>query len=191
MASIAVCGFKTVYKGDKEQDWVLVAPVGEAFERTKTWHRVDKIRPPEDWDENRKSSLTYIDMAEKWKVIGPAYDAWKQGQAIPVDGTPLAAWSGVTAEKAEVLKQMGIYTVEQERDMSETAYAKLPFPNARDLPKLAGEFLSGKDKASLAEENARMKERMEAMETMLEEMSKGTPKRGPGRPKKADSEAAA
>ena len=63
------------------------------MDKVRTWHPVLNLMPPADWDETRRSSPTYIDMAAKWATIGPAYEAWKRGSEIPQDGTPLAAWS--------------------------------------------------------------------------------------------------
>lgn len=186
MALFSVVKFKTEYKGDRATDMVLLAPVGEAYERTKTWHRVDKLRPPADWDDDRKESPTYFDMTAKWSVIGPAYDAWKSNMEIPETGTPLAAWSGINADQAEYFKRMGIKTVEAIRDMSESAYSKLPFPGANRFPKLAGDFLAGRSDANLAEKLANAEERMAAMEEMLNATAV---KKKPGRPPKKVSEA--
>lgn len=179
MTNFVVLGFKTEYAGENAVDWVEIAPSGEAFERTHTWHRVKDITPPE---KPNMENLSHVDMVERWKVIGPKYDAYKAGLELPEDGTPLAAWSGVTPEQAKVLRGMGINTVEGVRDMSESATAKLPFPQARKLPGLAREFLDGRGKAEAQAEIEAMREKMAAMEEMLAEAM--AQKRGPGRPRK-------
>lgn len=184
---IRVIDFRTEYRSGRDPvDWVLIAPPGPGFERTRTWHRVERIRPPEDWDESKRQSLTYRVMADKWSVIGPAYEAWKAGADIPETGTPLEAWSGVTADQTKFLKGLGIRTVEDVRDMTEATISQLRFPNARKLPALARDYLDGADLAQKDATIAEMRERMAAMEAMLEEAAK--PKRG--RPPKGESEAA-
>ncbi|MDX5367910.1 MAG: hypothetical protein LPL29_00890 [Alphaproteobacteria bacterium] len=181
-----VLGFKTEYKGDKAIDWVEMAPAGEGFERTHTWHRIKDIKPPEHANPD---SLSHRDMIERWKVVGPKYQAYKDGLEIPEDGTPLAAWSGVTPDQAKALRAMGISTVEAVSEMSESATTKLPFSGARRLPALAKEFLDGRGKAEAQAEIEAMREKMAAMEEMLGEyMAKE--KRGPGRPKKQEVDAA-
>lgn len=187
MSQFVIIGFKSEFTNGKQVDWVEIAPSGEAFERTHTWLRVKDITPPEHPD---LTAPSHIAMVERWKQIGPAYEAWRNGQELPDDGTPLAAWSGVSPEQAAVLIRMGLKTVESVRDMSESAIVKLPFPNARKLPALAGEFLSGRDKASQAQELDAMREKMAAMEEMLAEyMAKDeAPKRG--RPRKQEADAA-
>ena len=189
MANLMVVEFKTEYKGDRAIDWVLLAPAGEAFERTKTWHRVKDITPPENMDETIRDTPSMVDIVERWKLIGPKYLAFKAGDEIPETGMALAAWSGVTAEQAAVLRRMGIRTVEDVAEMKDSTTDKLPFPNARKLPALATEFLSGKGKAEQAAELSDMREKMAAMEEMLAEaLAADKPKRG--RPRKEEAEAA-
>lgn len=188
---LSILEFKTDYRLGKEPvDKVLIAPKGEGHLKTQTWHRVAKLRPPEDADENTRDSLSYRDMEAKWSVIGPAYEAWKKGAEIPENGTPLAAWPGVTADMARVFVSMGIRTVEDVRDMGDGAISKLPFPNARKMPDLARKWLEGTDAAAKDAENAELRERIAAMEEMLSERAEEKPKRGPGRPKKTETEAA-
>jgi len=182
MSGIRVIEFKTEYSGDRATDMVLLAPAGDNFDKVRTWHRVEKLRPP-NWDETKRESLTYKAMAARWEVVGPAYDAWRVGNAVPETGTPLGAWSGVTQDQAALLRGMGILTVEHVRDMGEGALTRLPFPGARQLPKLAGDFLSGRDAADKDRQIAEMQERMAAMEEMLE----ASQKRGPGRPRKDEA----
>ena len=185
---LSILEFKTLYEVGKEPvDMVLVAPKGEGHQKTQTWHRVSKLRPPAGVDDSTRDSLSYQDMEAKWSVIGPAYEAWKDGNELPESGTPLAAWSGVNTEMATALRAMGFKTVEDVRDMGDGAISKLPFPNARKLPELAGKWLDGADSAAKDVENAELKERLAALEELLAETTK--PKRG--RPPKQTEEAAA
>lgn len=182
MADFVVLGFKSEYRNNREVDWVQIAPSGEAFERTQTWLRIKDITPPANVDETRANGLSYKVMAARWAVIEPKYRAWKAGQDIPEDGTPLAAWAGVSPEQVAHLRHMGIQTVEAVRDMGEGAIARLPFPNARKLPQLAADFLSSKGEAEKDRLIADMQERMAIMEEML--AAQQPEKRGPGRPRK-------
>lgn len=189
MSDFVIIGFKTEYIGERAIDWVEIAPSGEAFDRTRTWHRIKDVTPPEDVDDTRRDSMSFKIAEARWQKIQPKYEAYKRGQDIPEDGTPLAAWAGVSPEQAAHLKAMGLRTVEAVRDMSESAVSRLPFPNARKLSQLAGDFLASKGEAAKDAELAEMRERMAIMEEML---AAGQPeKRGPGRPKKVAEEEAA
>ena len=189
MSDFVVLGFKTEYRADRATDWVEIAPSGEAFERTRTWHRIKDIQPPESVDFDRQEGISYKVQTARWNVIGPKYQAWKAGQDIPADGTPLAAWAGVSPEQAEHLKRMGIATVEAVSTMNEGAIARLPFPNAAKLPKLAAEWLSSKGEAAKDAMIADMAERMALMEEMLAAQADQPEKRGPGRPRKQEEAA--
>lgn len=181
----AIVQFRTTYPvGRPPVDWVCVAPSGESYTRTQTWHRVDKIRPPENVDDGVKSSPSYQAMMGRWSVIGPKYEAWKSSNEIPDDGIALAAWSGVTPEIAEILRRQGIKSVESVAAMSPDLASKLPMPNARKLPQMAKDFLESRDKVAEQNRIADLEEQLAAMRELLEA------KRGPGRPKKVEEDAA-
>lgn len=194
--SFAILEFKTEYlnrknaKGEFETvavDYVLLAPRGDGFERTQTWHRVTDLIP-RDGDTGEMADI----MRGRWALIEPKYKAFKEGEEAVEDGTPLGAWPAVTQDKAKYLRGMGIHTIEHVAEMSSADVQKLPFPNRLELPKLAKMFLDGKDRAAMAQEKAELQERIAAMEEMLAEVTNpsgdGKPKRG--RPPKQKVEAA-
>lgn len=187
--SIRVVEFKTEYRtGKPPVDMVLIAPIGENFEKVRTWLRVNEMRPPQNVDEVLASSPSYQAMIARWEIVSRAHEAWKNSTELPEDGLPLAAWSGVTAEQATVLRRMGVLTVENVAAMGEQALAQLPWPNARKLPQMAREYLSGQSGAEKDAMIADMQERMAAMEALLAEKIETTePKRGPGRPRKDEA----
>ena len=186
--TIRVLEFKQDYANGKATDMVLIAPIGEAHQKTQTWHRVSKLIPTDNMRNDARKSDSFMAMEARWSIIGPAYEAWKNNSDLPETGTPLAAWSGVTKDQAGLLKGMGMRTVEEVAEASVEAVAKLPFPNARKLPALAAAFLKGEDAAAKDARISEMEERMAAMAEMLEAQAAEKPKRG--RPAKQDSEAA-
>lgn len=191
---IRVLRFKQEYRANRDPiDLVLVAPLGADFDKTQTWHRVSKIRPPETDDHNILESLSYQDMTAKWSIIGPQYEAWKSGSELPETGTPLAAWSGVTGDQAKHMQGLGIRTVEDVAAMGESTIEKLRIPDARRLPALASKWLKGADAASKDAEIEVLKEQMTAMAELLEERvaadSKAAAK--PKAPRKAQATEAA
>lgn len=104
-------------------------------------------------------------MAARWAQIEPAFSAFLKGQSIPINGTPLAAWPGVSPEQAEVLRQSGIRSIEEVRDLAEGQLDKIRLPNMRDLRTQARLFLENTDAAKAAEREAKK-------DAMLEEMAK-------------------
>lgn len=165
-------GFKLDDKGKRvlemqEVDWVRYAP-SHSPQNTMTWERVKHMEVTDAMlagEETEKLKL----MRARWSMIKPAYDAWKSGQDMPLNGTPLAAWAGVTAEKAEVLRRFGIRTVEDVSVLAESQVEKIPLPAVRDMRKAAKLFLESRGSAELAEREAERDKEMEAMRARLKE----------------------
>lgn len=188
---IRIIQFKTEYRPDgKAVDMVeftgknAMTPEGNITH--STWERVDDLRPKPGMEFEKGERATYQRVL--WSHLEPAYEAWRGGQAIPENGTPLAAWSGLSVEQASRLKAVGIVTVEAIAEASETLLAKPPLPNMRELKKQAQMFLDSRENSALVARMAELEEQNAAMLEMLSE--KDEQKRGPGRPKKTESEAA-
>lgn len=188
MSQILITGFHQKYKKDADGnltpvDWVSWVPVN-APQTIGNSERVDRLNPanvklPEG--ANGGDKLAYMGMI--WAEVEPAYKAWKEGREVPLNGMPLAAWPGITPEQAEIFRMSGIRTVEGVRDMTDSMRSKVRLPNTRELQALAGTFLENSDAAKAAEREAEkdrqiveMRERMEAMEALLEERTNPAPK---------------
>lgn len=157
----------------KAVDWVELAPAGASFGSTRTWVRVAELIPPEHLRTVQPAEIEQLSdfearLALRWQIIGPAYEAYKRSEDMPESGTPLAVWPGVTSAQAEVLRGMGYRTVEDVAAMDDRTVGGLKWPNARSLPETAKAYLGGQDVAAKDAEIATMKERMAAMEEMLE-----------------------
>jgi hypothetical protein len=157
------------------EDWVSYSPAHSPI-GTKNVERVrhmipDPARVGEDAD-----GVKLAFMSARWAQIEPAYDLWKSGQEVPVNGTPLEICPIFNPGMIEVLKQVGIRTVEEIRDLSEIHLTKIALPNMRDVKKQAGIFLENMNGAAAAEREAEkdaqlaaMAERLASMEALLEQ----------------------
>lgn len=184
---VRVLGFRRDMRPDgRHVDLVQVtnrAAYGDSGQLTHaTWHRVAKLIPPDGGDNEGK----VLHMRLMWNIIGPAYEAWLKNEEIPQDGTPLAAWAGVSAEKAEVLKGFGVRTVEEVASLPEALVGSIPLPSVRELKRQAALFLDGRDKDELTRRIAALEaERDAAVELLAERDDEpAQEKRGPGRPRK-------
>ncbi|WP_434723043.1 hypothetical protein [Mesorhizobium sp. RIZ17] len=160
------------------EDWVTYSPSHSPL-NTRTTERVRHLLPDpslmgEDQDGEKLRFMT-----ARWSQIEPAYEAFKAGREIPLNGTALAAWSGVTPEQADVMRTAGIRTVEEVRDLPDGQLDRVRLPNMRDLRKQAGLFLANSDAAKAAEREAakdrqieELIERQAAMEAMIEDLTK-------------------
>lgn len=112
-------------------------------------------------------------MEAMWSVIGPAYDAWKAGNGIPDNGTPIGIWPAIDPDTADTLRMAGYRTIEAIAELKDYEAIKLPVGNGRELPKLAQLYLEGQDTAAAAAREQGKDARIAALEARLAEMDKG------------------
>ena len=167
--------FWTNYKPGKDGkpvgiDMVMYGPAGRVERHciTATVASLGKLLPLEPYSDNEAIKMAHA----RWNKIKPAYDAWKSGREIPVDGTPLGSWPQLSEDQVQLLNMMGIRTVEEVRDASESIITRVPFPNARDLPKQASLFLSAFDKQRVAQDMSRIEQENSALKEQLEDMAR-------------------
>jgi hypothetical protein len=198
LPSIRVIKFRTTYHkvpGQTElveRDWVTYSPMHDP--KSTTEEMVKVLMPPaEITEEEANKAEKYFLMRELWKQIEPAYNAYKNGKEIPLDGTPLSAWAGVTAEQIDVLKFAGVKTIQNLANMTEAQMNKIMLPGLRNLKSTAIEYLASREKTAQAEEVADLKAKLEALTQMMADKQdeEVVVKRGPGRPPKPKIEEAA
>lgn len=180
-------------------DWVAYAPIGSIQKTlcTEAISRLSAVVPME----GRAAQNPAVKMAhDRWNAIRPAYEAWKKGQEVPVDGTPLAVWAGVNPELADLFRMKGVRTVEQVAGLTDTHRQSMGIPGLHDIIENAKRWLMAKDKnvvtsalekkdAEIAELKAQMAELIEMVKEKKE--PEAEQKRGPGRPRKEPEAAAA
>lgn len=165
-------GFRIDVKGkrimeNQEVDWVSYAPAHSPI-NTMNWERIKHLEVTDEMLSGEVTEKIRL-MAVRWDQIEPAYRAWKSGHDVPVSGTPLAAWAGVTAEKAEVLRRYGIRTVEEIAQLAEGQLEKIQLPGMRALKKEANIFLEGRGAAESAQREAERDATIATLEERLRE----------------------
>ena len=199
---ILIHRFYTVYEDDpknpgqtRARDMVEYGPIGAAG-RTHVTERIDIL--------SRVQKVAGVNPSihaarVMWDFIRPRYEAWKNNQELPETGTPLAAWNHLTPAQAEILRVNGIRSVEDVTMLTDSHYTRIPIPNLRSIVDAAKKFLDSKDvnkfsaemaakDQQLADANARIDQMAEMLAKLMQE--KDAPKRGPGRPPKAEEAAA-
>jgi hypothetical protein len=196
---ILIHRFYTVYdenpvtKEPRARDMVEYGPIGSAG-RTHTTERIDILSRP-----NRFAGANPAVQAAQvlWDFMKPRYEAWKTNQELPETGTPLAAWNHLTPQQAEILRVNGVRSVEDVSSLTDAHFNRIPIPNLRSIVEASKKFLDSKDVHKTASElaaaheqlaaaNLRIDEMAEMMATLMAERNE-TPKRGPGRPPKAEA----
>jgi hypothetical protein len=201
--------FWTEYKADptpgdphrmREVDWVAYAPIGSVQKTllTEAVSRLSCVIPMQ----GRAAQNPAVVMAHmRWDAIRPHYEAWKAGREVPLDGTPLAVWPGISQEQGELLRMKGVRTVEQVAALTDTHRQSMGIPGLHDIIDNAKRFLAAQDKGAVAREladkdakiadlQAQMSELIEMVKEAKAAPAEEAPKRR-GRPPKAQEEVAA
>ena len=178
--TIHIHGFETRYeldkntgKKDKPVDYVTYSPRFGADKSVIT-EAVHRMKPDPErvkgTAHSRDMKLAFL--ANRWEMFDRSYEAFKKGNEIPDDGTPLGVWPGITSQQAEGLRKMGIRTVEEVRDMPDGQMGRIPFPGIRDLKKQAGVYLESADRNAASGQLTELKSQNQAMSERLEEAMK-------------------
>lgn len=153
--SIHVVRFWTNFKPDPKDpaklipvDMVAYGPVGQT-QKTLIHTEVKRLSSIQRSDDEQQNPAIAI-ARMRWDAIRPQYEAWKSGQEMPLNGTPLAAWNAVTPEQAEVLKSRGVKTVEDVAELTDAAIQGIPVPHMRDLKLNAKRFLDSAETTRFA-----------------------------------------
>ncbi len=149
-------------------EWVVYGPVGNA--NIRNTERVKHMVPDPVKIGNDPDGKRYAFMKSRWDQVEPAYRAWKEGQEIPLNGTPLAVWPGVTPEQIDVFRQFSVRTVEEVAGLTEAQMERIRLPNMREMKEQAALFMQNMDRSQSAEEQMRMNATMEAMRERMEQM---------------------
>ena len=168
-------------------DWVSYSPRGQ--DRLVVNERVEHILRVDD--RMNRDHPAWIAANARREYIRPAYEAWKKGEEIPAEGTPLGVATFIGPDNAEILKRAGIRTLEELVNTPEHNRQKLNVPRIREIVVQAQRFLDMKDTnahmAALSkqdEEIKALKAQVEALMNMKAETVEIVEKRGPGRPPK-------
>ena len=201
--NLRIVKFWTTYKTVAGQmhpvEMVEYCAPGMATKSTTVARVKDLQRTVPNFDSDNVAAML---AAERWRLIERAYVAWKQGQEIPQDGTPLAAWPGLTSEQAEVFRSFGLRSVEDVAHATTSIIQKVQLPNVMAIQTLAKSFLAAKDQTVVASalaakdaEVADLKDQLEELRQLIlqqqgepedDDDAPEKPKRR-GRPPKADS----
>jgi len=160
-------------------DWVTYQPMQGTDGGPPSLATSDKVRRlnPDNvvLAEGADGGEKLTHMRAIWSVIGPAYQAWKEGREVPEDGTPIGTWPQLSSEDVEIFRMAGIRTVEQIANITDNMAAKLRMPNVHDLKKLAAMFLANHGAAKEAAEKAALYEKIEMLTQRLDQVQAAIP----------------
>jgi hypothetical protein len=145
-------------------DFVHVTPSG-----TKD---VMKWKVPQ-WFDNMKRDVGMGRMPQEWvDNYKKQYDAWKNGQELPLNGTPIKAWGVISPAQQETLIQLRVLTVEDLASLTDEGIRRIGM-GAVDLKNKAKAWLAQMgDKGPLTMEMAALKQENAILRGSVETLEK-------------------
>ncbi len=169
--AIHIHGFETRFrlKDGKQQpyDVVIYSPLGDRWTRiARPIDEISRVLSLAECGDN----ISAHGARRLWERIEPEYQAWKNNQELPVEGTPLGAWSGISQNQATVLRNVGIRTVEEMAAADDTTLQRAGVFNGQALREMAKKYLASQKAVAEAEAAARMERENAELRAALAEM---------------------
>lgn len=146
----------------KDVDYVLVTPPysRDVFEQVAT-----------DWLAQMKKDAMNGRLPQEWyERYEQAYERWKKGEEMPLNGTPIKGWPVVSPAQQQNLVALNILTVEDLAAANDEGRRRIGM-GAQDLCDKAKAWLSqSKDKGPLTMELSALKAENRSLKTRNEEL---------------------
>ena len=128
-------------------------------------------KPAKDWIASLDQQVAMGRVPASWpSEYKQALAQWMHTQEMPLHGTPIKTWEGVTPAQRKRLLSVNILTVEDLAVANEEMIANIGM-GARDLKRIAESYLADKTgPGALARELAAMQVRLGALEARNEEL---------------------
>ena len=144
-------------------DYALVTPpYSKDIFRAKVRSWLEQIekdmndgRVPKEWVDNYRK----------------AYDMWKNGQEMPLKGSPIRGWGVISPAQQETLIRMNLLTIEDLSQINDEGLSRIGM-GARDLKNKAIAWLSQlNDKGPLTQEVAELKSENDRLRSSVETLT--------------------
>lgn len=148
----------------KDVDYAYITPQGSK----------DRIpRQVADWFRQLDQQVQEGRLPAEWLAAYKAkYSAWKEGRAMPENGTPIINWPAVSPAQVKILLDANVRTVEDLAAANEQAIAAIGM-GGRALKQRATDWLaSAKDTGKMAEEMSALKAQNADLAASNERMAK-------------------
>lgn len=149
----------------------------------------------DEWIQRKKNEAARGVYNGDWiERIEKQYEAWKKGNELPREGTPVLTWPAITPEQNARLRHLGFTVIEDVAQVPDGSLGQIGL-DGRQIRDLARAWINeGTDKGKNAQLIADQNSRIEAQDTLIREMQEElkalraqSEKRGPGRPPKVEA----
>lgn len=145
----------------KDVDFAFITPAGSK----------DIIeREVKDWFENIEKQADEKRFPTSWvRAFKESYKAWKEGNELPIHGTPIKTWPVPSPAQRQNLLNLHVTTVEALAECNEDVIRRLGM-GGRPLKQQASDWLAANSDSAgkLANEMTQLRSRLEALEAESE-----------------------
>jgi len=140
---------------------------------------VDSVKfPVDEWLQQNKREIANGRLPAHFaQYYEKAYKAWKDGQEIPIEGTPIKGWQLIPPSQQQALLSTGMRTVEEVAQMNEDVQRRVGIGAAGIKLKAKHWLDAGKDRgplstklAALELENAALKETINTLQANVKSL---------------------
>lgn len=164
---------------ERDEDFALITPPGS---------RDIFVTTVKEWFDEMKRQVREQRLPEEWyERYQKQYAAWKVGEELPLDGSPIKTWGVISPAQQKNLITLNILTVEDLARLNDEGMRRIGM-GAVDLRNKAIAWLKQlDDKGGLTIAHAALKAENEALKTQLDLLSKQVQALAAGKPIAEDS----
>jgi FtsZ-binding cell division protein ZapB len=147
-----------------DADFVLITPVGSKDE---------VVKPVDEWLKQIKTQVREGRMPSEHEIhYVRIYEAWKKGEELPVDGTPIKGWPVLSPAQQTVVLAANVRTVEDLAQANGEALTRIGM-QSREIKAKAEHWLkASKDVGVVVQEIAALRVENERLKTDKDEQQK-------------------
>lgn len=135
---------------------------------TIPYSKDESERDVENWKEKMDGDVRSGRYPEEWRDRNlRQYEAWKKGQELPLDGTPIKGWSVISPATQANLIAMKVFTVEDLAAINDEGMRRLPMLGLELKTKAKAWLAQSKDKGPLTMQMAALQTQLENMQVEL------------------------
>jgi DNA-binding FrmR family transcriptional regulator len=125
------------------------------------------------WFDNMKRDIAAGRMPQEWAdAYKKQYEAWQNGQELPLSGSPIKGWGVISPAQQETLVRMNVLTVEDLARVNDEGIRRIGM-GAIDLKNKAQAWLNSiNDHGSVVMENASLKKQVSTLEGSVGTLSR-------------------
>lgn len=123
------------------------------------------------WKQNMEQDVNNGRLPDAWRdQYLKAYEKWKAGQEVPLNGIPIKGWGVISPAQQQTLIAMSVLTVEDLAQINDEGLRRIGMGSVELKAKAKAWLSQLHDKGPLTQENAALKAKVSILEKTVEDM---------------------